>query len=118
MKRIPAVVLALLVMGSLQAPATADDVEPMSLSQCNSGYFCGWSSTDFTGTFHQIAGVGQTKTLSWSTKSYRNNRGQGVKLYNAAGTAYLCFAPWETRSSVPSAYQAPSKIYLSNTVSC
>lgn len=58
-----------------------------SISQCQAGQFCGWASANYTGSFHATSGTGVTKTLTWSAKSYRNNRTQAARLYNSGGTA-------------------------------
>lgn len=89
-----------------------------SYGQCGSGYFCGWSGTNYTGSFYSTSGSGVTRYLSWYAQSYRNNRANAARLYNSTSSASLCFTPSQDRASVGSSYYSPDKVYLSATTSC
>lgn len=89
-----------------------------SLGECGGGRFCGWQRENYAGSFRYTSGAGTTRTLSWNTKSYYNNRVAWARLYNSSGTGSLCFGSRQQRASVPSGYHSPSKVYLSATSSC
>ncbi|WP_344196737.1 peptidase inhibitor family I36 protein [Aeromicrobium alkaliterrae] len=90
----------------------------LSLSQCTSGRFCGWSSSNYTGSFVYTTGTGITRSLSWTARSYSNNRSQGARLYNSTSSASTCFAPGESRATIGSSYYNPAKVFLSSSSSC
>lgn len=90
----------------------------LSLSQCTSGRFCGWSSSNYTGSFVYTTGTGVTRSLSWTARSYSNNRSQGARLSNSTSSASTCFAPGESRATIGSAYYNPAKVFLSSSSSC
>ncbi len=90
----------------------------LSISQCPAGQFCGWANASYTGSFHATSGTGVTRTLTWSAKSYRNNRSQAARLYGSGGTVSTCFAPGEARATIGSSYHTPAKVVLSATMSC
>ena len=90
----------------------------LSLAQCPSGSFCGWSQSNFSGSFYSTTGSAVTKTLSWTARSYANKRSQASRLYNSSASASTCFAPGRTRATIKSTYYAPSKVYLSAVTSC
>lgn len=97
---------------------TAVEAGVESYSQCGSGYFCGWSGTNYTGSFYSTSGSGVTRSLSWYAQSYRNNRGNAARLSNNTSSAHLCFTPLQARASVGSSYYSADKVYLSSTTSC
>lgn len=88
-----------------------------SISQCDSGYFCGWAQASFTGSFFAVTGSG-VKTLSWSTHSYRNNRSAVARLQNNGGTASTCFEPGESRATISSSFYNPPQVTLGTSSSC
>ncbi|MFT4286906.1 peptidase inhibitor family I36 protein [Nocardioides sp.] len=88
-----------------------------ALSQCPSGRFCGWSNTNFQGSFYSVTGSGLT-ALAWTALSYSNNRATIARLRNSSDTAGICFAPGEARASVEPAYYNPSKVRLAAATSC
>jgi Peptidase inhibitor family I36 len=90
----------------------------LSIGQCDSGYFCGWAQSNYTGSFFAVSGAGVTRNLTWSTRSYRNRRTTTAKLFNNSGTASTCFAVNETRATVGSAYHSPAKVRLTTKGSC
>lgn len=94
------------------------DAETFSLSECSSGYFCGWAQSNFSGSFFAVSGSGVTKSLSWSTRSYWNRRSAIARLYNNTATASTCFAVNESRATIDSSYYAPDKVTLSTSTSC
>lgn len=89
-----------------------------SLSQCTSGRFCGWAQSNYSGSFYYTTGSGVTKALTWTARSYSNNRSQGARLYDSAGTSSVCFTPGQDRATIGSTYYNPDKVYLSSTASC
>lgn len=91
--------------------------ETYSLSQCSSGRFCGWSSPNYFGSFYSASGSG-TISLSWTPRSYSNNRSGIARLYNAGGTASLCFTPGQDRATVVASYYTPSKVSLASGTTC
>lgn len=90
----------------------------LSIGQCTSGRFCGWAQSNYSGSFHYTTGTGTTKSLSWAARSYRNNRAQGARLYDSAGSASTCFTPGQSRPTIGSTYYSPSKVKLSSSTSC
>ncbi len=96
----------------------AVEVGTLSISQCDSGYFCGWAQSNYSGSFFAVSGSAVTKHLSWSTRSYRNRRSTTAKLFNNAGTASTCFAPNESRATIGSGYYTPAKVRLTVNASC
>lgn len=90
----------------------------LSLTQCPSGSFCGWAQANFSGSFYSTSGSAVTKTLSWTARSYANNRSQASRLYNSSATASTCFVPGRTRATIKSTYYAPARVYLSASTSC
>ncbi|MFT4009245.1 MAG: peptidase inhibitor family I36 protein [Nocardioidaceae bacterium] len=101
--------------GGVTFVAVPDGV--FSLAQCTSGRFCGWSSPNYSGSFYWVTGSG-TKSLSWTAASYSNKRSGIARLYNAGGTASLCFAPGRSRSTVGASYHNPDKVTLGSVTSC
>ncbi|WP_408898463.1 peptidase inhibitor family I36 protein [Nocardioides sp. R1-1] len=89
-----------------------------SLSQCTSGRFCGWAQSNYSGSFYYTTGTGVTKTLSWTARSYSNNRAQGARLYDSTGSSSVCFTPGQDRATIGSSYYSPDKVFLSSTASC
>lgn len=96
----------------------AVDADTYSIGQCDSGYFCGWARDSYNGSFFAVSGSGVTKSLTWSTRSYRNRRSTIAKLFNSAGTASTCFAAGESRATIGSAYHTPAKVRLAASGSC
>jgi hypothetical protein len=92
-------------------------VGTFSLSQCTSGRFCGWANAGYTGSFYWVSGSG-TVSLSWTARSFSNNRSGTARLYNAAGTTSLCFPPRQNRTSIASSHYNPSKVSLGSGTSC
>lgn len=90
----------------------------LSLSQCTSGRFCGWSSSNYTGSFVYTTGSSDTRSLSWTARSYSNNRSQGARLYNSTSSASTCFTPGQSRATIGSSYYNPAKVFLSSSSSC
>jgi hypothetical protein len=98
------------------APPSPVSVE--SISQCRSGQFCTWSSSDYYGTFSYVTGSGVTKTLGRTVNSFWNNRTKAARLYNNTGTSYTCYAAGAKRASLSLSYQRPAKLYLSSSTAC
>jgi hypothetical protein len=88
-----------------------------SISQCDSGYFCGWAQSSFSGSFFAVTGSG-AKVLSWSTRSYWNHRSTVARLQNNGGTASTCFEPGESRATISSSYYNPPQVTLGTSSSC
>lgn len=88
-----------------------------SISQCDSGYFCGWAQSNFSGSFFAVTGSG-AKALSWSTRSYRNHRSTVARLQNNGGTASTCFEPDESRATIGSSYYTPPQVTLGSSSTC
>lgn len=91
--------------------------ETYSLSQCTSGRFCGWASPNYLGSFYSVTGSGAV-SLTWTARSYSNNRSSIARLFNAGGTTSLCFNPGQDRATVATAYHNPSKVNLASGASC
>lgn len=121
--RIVSATFSLLMVGLTVLPAHAEGPVPLpvsveSISQCQSGQFCTWSSSDYYGTFSYVTGSGVTRTLGRTVNSFWNNRTKAARLYNNTGTSYTCYAAGAKRASLSSSYQRPAKAYLSSSTSC
>ncbi|WP_235737450.1 peptidase inhibitor family I36 protein [Nocardioides alcanivorans] len=90
----------------------------LSIGQCDSGYFCGWAQSNYTGSFFAVSGSAVTRNLTWSTRSYRNRRSTTAKLFNNGGTTSTCFAANESRATIGSTYHSPAKVRLTAKGSC
>lgn len=96
----------------------AVDAGVLSIDQCTSGRFCGWSQANYSGSFYYTTGTGVTTSLSWTARSYRNNRTQVAHLYNSSASASTCFTPGQSRPTIGSTYYSPDKVNLSSSTSC
>lgn len=88
-----------------------------ALSQCGSGRFCGWANANYLGSFYSVSGSG-TLALTWTARSYSNNRSGIAHLYNTSATASLCFTPGQDRTTVAASYYTPSKVSLTSGTGC
>lgn len=90
----------------------------LSLSQCASGRFCTWSSSNYTGSFSYVTGSGVTRSLPGIVKSVWNNRARAALLFNNSGGASTCYAPGGKKALLAVAYQNPAKVVLSSGTGC
>ena len=89
-----------------------------SISQCSSNQFCMWSSTNYAGSFTYVTGSGVTRSLNGTVRSIWNNRSKRAFLYNNVGTSSTCYGSGAKDASLTSAYQYPTKVYLSSGSAC
>lgn len=92
----------------------AVDAGTLSLSQCQSGQWCMWTETFYTGSFTYRTGSGVTHTLTGTVRSVWNNRGHAARLYSNTGASSTCYAAGARSSSLSSSYVSPAKVYLSS----
>ncbi|MFT4081758.1 MAG: peptidase inhibitor family I36 protein [Nocardioides sp.] len=90
----------------------------LSLSQCSTGRFCMWGSTNYSGSFVYKNGDGSTLTISSNVYSLWNNRSHAARLYNNGSTASMCLAARAKKPTLAAAYHQPDKVHLSTTSSC
>ncbi len=82
--------------------AAADDMSPLSSSQCGSGEFCLWSAPAFQGQL-MSATSGDTMSLPFATsRSVWNRTPHAARVYSGAGGtgSSVCIAPGTQWSSV------------------
>ncbi len=89
-----------------------------SLSQCDTGQFCIWSSTGYTGSFIYKTGQGVTRAIDGSVGSFYNNRARAARLYSDRGGSSICYRAEEMRASVSASYNSAEKVYLSASTTC
>lgn len=92
----------------------AMDAGTFSLSQCDSGQWCMWTETYYTGSFSYRTGSGVTYYLSGTVRSVWNNRSRAARLYSNSGASSTCYSADARSSSLSSSYTSPSKVYLSS----
>lgn len=118
---IPASLLFLLfgvVAVSTPATAASPPPTPSIISQCQSGQFCMWTDSNYSGSFTYVTGSGVTKTIGHLVNSVWNNRTKAARLYNNTGTSYTCLAAGAKKSVLATSYQRPAKVYLASGTTC
>ncbi|MCW2794000.1 MAG: hypothetical protein JWO76_3098 [Nocardioides sp.] len=96
----------------------AEDAAALSVSQCESGEFCVWSYTGYTGSFIYKTGTDVTRAIETSVGSFYNNRARAARLYTNTGASSTCYDAQTKRAGVTASYGAAEKVYLSDTTSC
>lgn len=106
---------------SLSLSVDDDDIlEPLSTSQCGAGYFCIWSSSNYTGSIQRFKTQSQFSSIYLSrVGSFFNNRPDRVFIYQyGGGSTSNCYAPRAKRSTTSGWLTYAESVYLSTATNC
>lgn len=100
--------------------ADALEIEPLSLSQCSSGYFCVWSQSYYTGTLQRFRTTGQLSSIVLSrVGSFYNNRSTRAYVYESDGNGSIaCYKGGYKRATTSGWLTRAENVYLSTISSC
>lgn len=118
-----AVALIAAVALTVFSPSTAHAaVEPATAkSDCGSGYFCVWSSSNFTGTIQRISATNSYRSITLTTtKSYYNNRSYRTWLHAEpnGGGSNICINPRVSNANTSGWQALADAAYLATLTSC
>lgn len=89
----------------------------LSLSQCESGWFCVWSQPSYTGSFRYKTGTG-SKTLGGTVGSFWNNRPAIARLYTNTASTSTCYENGVKKASVSASYSSADQVTLGSSLDC
>ncbi|WP_311208461.1 MULTISPECIES: peptidase inhibitor family I36 protein [unclassified Aeromicrobium] len=105
----------------MPAPAGAAIAPVEAKSDCGSGYFCVWSSTNYSGTIQRFSATNSYRDITLnSTRSYYNNRSYRTWLHSNSdgGGSTQCINPRSSRSSTSGWQTYAQAAYLATIVNC
>lgn len=103
------------------APADAAASPTRAKSDCGSGYFCVWSSSNFSGTIQRFSATNSYRAITLSsTRSYYNNRSYRTWLHAepSGGGSTVCVNPGSSNASTSGWQSYAEAVYLATVVNC
>ncbi len=116
-------ILTLAATALLFAPSRADASSRVATakSDCGSGYFCVWSSTNYSGSIQRFSSTNSYRSITLSsTRSYYNHRSYRTWLHAEpnGGGSKVCVNPGGS-VAVTSGWQSLAEaVYLATVTSC
>lgn len=111
--------LAFAVLSPTSADASARPAA--AKSDCGNGYFCIWSSTNFSGTIQRFSATNSYRAVTLSTtRSYYNNRSYRTWLHAEpnGGGSNLCINPGASKTTTSGWQSLAEAVYLATVSSC
>lgn len=114
--------VAALALVALSPSSAGAFTKPMAAkSDCGSGYFCVWSSTNFSGGIQRFSATNSYRAVTLSTtRSYYNNRSYRTWLHaepNGGGST-LCINPGSSNASTSGWQSIAEAVYLATVSNC
>lgn len=106
---------------ALSSVASAGVAPPESLSQCDAGYLCIWSGTDYSGSFQRFSATGTYRPISlYAVNSIYNRRSARAFLHQDAdgGGYYTCLDPGKKITDLVGWRESSQAVYLSTVAAC
>lgn len=114
-----AVAVAASVLQSGSAASAAST--PRSIGQCDSGYFCLWSGTNYSGAFQQFSVKSSYRQISLSTvNSLYNRRVDRTYLYEGSdgSGSYTCYPDHAQVANLIGWRENAQAVWLSTVTNC
>ncbi|KAA1399581.1 peptidase inhibitor family I36 protein [Aeromicrobium ginsengisoli] len=109
------------VAPALSSSASAAVSPSKSLSQCDAGYLCIWSGTNYSGSFQRFSATGSYRPISlYAVNSIYNHRSARAFLHqDAAGNGYYtCLNPGQKIADLVGWRESSQAVYLSTVAAC
>jgi hypothetical protein len=106
---------------TLSSPASAGASPSAALSQCDAGYLCIWSGTNYTGSFQRFSATGSYRPISlYTVNSIYNRRSSRAFLHQDGDGSgyYTCFNPGQRNADLVGWRESSQAVWLSTVRNC